>query len=233
MKKTRKILLMAACAVLLVCISVGATVAYLTSTDSVTNTFTVGNIQIKLDEAATNTAGEPLKLIKDEQGNVTESEVVENVADATRVKANVYKLMPGHEYTKDPTIRVAEGSENCYLFVKVDNQITAIEKAGTTTIAKQMENNGWVALTGANNATNVYYLTTKTENGTVVAKLDNANTNPVVFEKFVLADDADTTNANANYATKKVTVTAYAVQADGFDDAKAAWDATFGAPSNP
>ena len=34
MKKTRKILAMAACAVLLVCISVGATVAYLTSTDA-------------------------------------------------------------------------------------------------------------------------------------------------------------------------------------------------------
>ena len=40
MKKTRKILAMAACAILLVCISVGATVAYLTSTDTVTNTFT-------------------------------------------------------------------------------------------------------------------------------------------------------------------------------------------------
>ena len=228
MKKTRKILAMAACAILLVCISVGATVAYLTSTDSVKNTFTVGNIKITLDEAATNTAGEPLKLTKDEQGNVTKSEVVEKVADATRVKANEYKLMPGHEYTKDPTIRVAEGSENCYLFVKVDNQITAIEKADTTTIAKQMENNGWVALTGANNATNVYYLTTKTEDDTVVAKLDNANTNPVVFEKFVLADDANTTDPTAGYAQKTITITAYAVQADGFTSAVDAWNATYG-----
>ena len=50
MKKTRKILLMAACAILLVCISVGATVAYLTDMKSVTNTFTVGKVAITLDE---------------------------------------------------------------------------------------------------------------------------------------------------------------------------------------
>ena len=79
MKKTRKILLMAACAVLLVCISVGATVAYLTSVDSVTNTFTVGKVAITLDEA-----------------KVTEYGVA--VEGAARVKANTYKLIPGHEY---------------------------------------------------------------------------------------------------------------------------------------
>ena len=78
MKKTRKILLMAACAVLLVCISVGATVAYLTSTDSVTNTFTVGNIQIKLDEAKTDVNG------------------VVDTTVTSRVQANEYKLMPGY-----------------------------------------------------------------------------------------------------------------------------------------
>ena len=92
MKKTRKILLMAACAVLLVCISVGATVAYLTSTDSVTNTFTVGKVAITLDEA-----------------QVTEYGVA--VEGADRVKTNTYKLIPGHEYKKDPTVHFAAGSE--------------------------------------------------------------------------------------------------------------------------
>ena len=105
MKKTRKILLMAACAVLLVCISVGATVAYLTDTKSVTNTFTVGSVAITLDEAKTDING---------------------VADNTvpRVVANKYKLMPGHEYVKDPTVHVTAGSEDCYIFVKVENGIS-------------------------------------------------------------------------------------------------------------
>ena len=73
--KLRKVLLLACSAVLLVCLSVGATFAYLTSTDSVTNTFTVGNVQIKLDEAKANPDGSL-------------------VANADRVKANSYKQSP-------------------------------------------------------------------------------------------------------------------------------------------
>ena len=70
MKKTRKILLMAACAVLLVCISVGATVAYLTSTDTVTNTFTVGQVAITLDEAKVDMYGDAVILFfKDKRAN--------------------------------------------------------------------------------------------------------------------------------------------------------------------
>ena len=46
-----KALLMACCAVLLVFASVIGTLAYLTdTTEKVTNTFTVGNVAIKLDE---------------------------------------------------------------------------------------------------------------------------------------------------------------------------------------
>ena len=52
MKKSmlRKVLLLACSAVLLVCLSVGATLAYLTSNDTVVNTFTVGKVAITLDE---------------------------------------------------------------------------------------------------------------------------------------------------------------------------------------
>ena len=50
--KLRRILLTVCSAALLVCVTVGATVAYLTSTETVTNTFTVGKVDITLDEAA-------------------------------------------------------------------------------------------------------------------------------------------------------------------------------------
>lgn len=186
--------------------AVGGTVAYLTSTDSVTNTFTVGKVEITLDEAKVDEYGNPV----DASGNK-----VSTVADAPRVDANTYKLIPGHEYTKDPTVHFAADSEASYLFVKIEDGLAAIEAA--TTIADQITANGWTALTGM---TGVYYKSVGANTGT--AAVDYA-----VFGSFKLTDTA----AVADYANAKVVVTAYAVQADGFDSATAAWVATFGANS--
>lgn len=95
MKTKSKALLLTLCAVLLVAASVLGTMAYLTSTDTVTNTFTVGKVEIKLDETdVTNPTG-------------------------SRVQANSYKLMPGTTYTKDPTVTVLKGSEDSYVRMKV------------------------------------------------------------------------------------------------------------------
>lgn len=95
MKTKSKALLLTLCAVLLVAASVLGTMAYLTSTDTVTNTFTVGKVEIKLDET-----------------DVTDP-------NGPRVKANSYKLMPGTTYTKDPTVTVLKGSEESYVRMKV------------------------------------------------------------------------------------------------------------------
>lgn len=95
MKTKSKALLLTLCAVLLIAASVLGTMAYLTSTDTVTNTFTVGKVEIKLDETdVTNPTG-------------------------PRVQANSYKLMPGTTYTKDPTVTVKAGSEESYVRMKV------------------------------------------------------------------------------------------------------------------
>ena len=100
MKTRSKALLLTLCAVLLVAASVLGTMAYLTSTDEVNNTFTVGKVKIELDEAKVDENGTP-------------------VANADRVKSNEYKLMPGHTYTKDPTVTVEKGSESSYVRMKV------------------------------------------------------------------------------------------------------------------
>lgn len=100
MKTRSKALLLTLCAVLLVAASVLGTMAYLTSTDSVENTFTVGKVKINLDEAKVDADGKA-------------------VTPAERVKGNEYKLMPGHTYTKDPTVTVKEGSEESYVRMKV------------------------------------------------------------------------------------------------------------------
>lgn len=100
MKTKSKALLLTLCAVLLVAASVLGTMAYLTSTAKVENTFTIGKVEIKLDEAKVNADGIP-------------------VEGADRVTANSYKLMPGNTYTKDPTVTVKAGSEESYVRMKV------------------------------------------------------------------------------------------------------------------
>lgn len=103
MKKMKKVLALAACAVLLVTASVMGTLAYLTSQDTVENTFTVGNVQINLFESIVNEMGE-------KTGGRTED-------------GNKYHLLPGHTYSKDPTVHILEGSESSYvrMLVKVKN----------------------------------------------------------------------------------------------------------------
>lgn len=100
MKTKSKALLLTLCAVLLIAASVLGTMAYLTSTAKVENTFTIGKVEIKLDEAKVNADGIP-------------------VEGAARVQANSYKLMPGTTYTKDPTVTVKAGSEESYVRMKV------------------------------------------------------------------------------------------------------------------
>ncbi len=200
--KARKILVSLAALALVAAISIGGTIAYLTSAEKVTNTFTVGHVQITLDEKKVDVDGK-------------------EIANSNRVHGNQYKLMPGHEYTKDPTVHFAAGSEASYIFVKVENGISGIEAAtdatnqnGYKTIADQIVANNWEALTGE---TGVYFKKVDANTGSTAIDYQ-------VFANFKLADDADTTNETENYAAKNITVTAYAIQADGFTTAAAAWN---------
>lgn len=66
-KTKTKALLMSLCAVLLVAASVLGTMAYLTDSKDVKNTFTVGNVAIKLDEAKVDDMG---NLVKNQDGTL-------------------------------------------------------------------------------------------------------------------------------------------------------------------
>lgn len=197
MKTRSKALILTLCAVLLVTASMLGTMAYLTSTASVKNTFTVGSVAITLDE----------------------TDVDNSTTGADRDRANSYKLLPGHTYTKDPTIHVAANSEDCFLFVKVENGIADIEKAGTK-VAEQMAKNGWVTVEGQ---TKVYVYVGKTTAATNPATVQ-AGTDVDVFEKLAIDGNVDNNTLNG-YAGKTITVTAYAIQADGFEgkSAKEIW----------
>lgn len=201
MKSKKKVLGLLVCAVLLVVGSVMGTMAWLTkTTDVATNTFSTGNVEIALDEADVTEYGEKL-YVQEDQTLGTEETAIE----AKRVLENEYKLIPGHDYVKDPKVEVLPGSEECYLFVKVVNPIADIEAA--TTIADQMAAKGWSVIDAANG---IYAYANKVTEGTDVW----------VFESFTVADNADV----EPYKGTAITIQAYAVQADGFTSAAAAWE---------
>ena len=193
--KTKKLVAAAAVAATL-CVTIGGTLAWLTDTETVTNTLTVGDVEITLDEAKVDDNGQ-------------------EITGEGRVQANTYKLFPGKEYDKDPTVTVAEGSEDCYVFVTVDNGLAEIE--GDTTIEAQMTANGWVRV-DTYEGLDVY----------AKAAAQSAGAELVVFEHFTVSGTV-TGEALADYAGETIVVNAYAVQAEGFESAEAAWDASFGA----
>ena len=94
MSKTKKrAIAIVLAAVLLIGAVVSGTIAYLTSQSAeVTNTFTIGDINIKLTET--------------------------NVAESGGTKA-YSSFLPGDKLDKDPKVTVVAGSEKSYVFVKV------------------------------------------------------------------------------------------------------------------
>ena len=200
--------------VLVIAMSVAGTYAYLTSTDTVKNTFTVGDVQIKLNEAKANEDG---SLVRNADGTLAE-----------RVKANEYKLLPGHTYAKDPMVTVLAGSESSY--VKM-----------TVTFTKAAALDAIFAPNGAEllKIFNGYDSTTWIYKGNTENASANTRTYEFWYKETVAAPDADValdalfdsitvpgTITNTQLATIEgmtITVNAYAIQADGFTDAADAW----------
>ena len=211
MKKTIAIV---ALVVLVAVASVLGTLAYLTSTDTVKNTFTVGKVNITLDEAEVDMNGVA-------------------VTPAKRVKKNEYKLMPGHTYTKDPMVTVLAGSEPSYIKMTVTfskaNELDAIfapTGADLTSIFKGYDSANWIAKGNTKDAaanTRTYEFWYKETVG--------APTADVALDALFDSITVPGTITNEQLATIEgmtITVKAYAIQADGFANAEAAWAAYTG-----
>ena len=207
----KKILVACLCVALAVLTIAGTTLAYLTSHDQVTNTFTVGNVQIKLDEAKANTDGSL-------------------VPNADRVKANSYKLIPGHTYNKDPMVTVLKGSESSYIKMTVTfskavelDDIFKPNGADLTSIFTGYNAANWIAKgntedTTANTRTYEFWYKEAVAAPTADVALD------ALFDQIKAPDSLTNSDLN-NLKDLKITVNAYAIQADGFATAEAAWAA--------
>ena len=211
MKTAKKAMLMTLCAIILVVATVFGTMAYLTSTDTVTNTFTVGNVAIKLDEAKVDTNGSL-------------------VEGAARVKENSYKLLPGHTYNKDPMVTLLAGSETSYVKMTVTfskakelDAIFAPSGADLTSIFNGYDSATWIAKgdtkdATANTRTYEFWYKGTISAGDADVALD-ALFDSITVPGNITKEQLDTIKGMT------ITVNAYAIQADGFADADAAWAA--------
>ena len=191
MRTKTKAMVLALCAVLLFVTTVFVTMAFLTSEDSVQNTFTVGKVEITLDEAKV-----------DSYGN--------EIANAERVKENEYKLIPSHTYVKDPTIHVDSNSEDCYLFVRIQNDL------GSDGVINGIANNGWVLVEGTQDVYCYYGVTDGETNST--KQIVKPGEDKKVFDTFTFGEKANPNNYDTATKNAMIIVTAYAIQADGLSD---------------
>lgn len=210
MKKS-KVLLVALCAVLLVAASVMGTLAYLTSQDTVVNTFTVGKVKITLDEAKVKPDGTL-------DGN-------------TRVKENSYHLIPGMSYIKDPTMTVVQGSEESYvrMLVTIDHYNELVAIFGSSFLPQNFvegwDNAVWTSTqvidvdTAANTATYEF----RYKDGQTVTPAANADLPLEALFTSLTIPGSVTGSQLETIQGLKISVVGHAIQAAGFADANAAW----------
>lgn len=198
--RNRRIALTVCLMLVVMVASIGGTVAWLTAkTDPVVNTFTYGDINIDLYEhnydASTNSLG---------------TSEVKNVED--------YKIIPGVNLPKDPTVKVTKGSEKCWLFVKVEKTGTFVEGKVTYDIA-----DGWTQLTGEGITGTVYYRQVGADaaNDQTFGVLKQTTANGKTYA-ITVSDQLTKAEVNGQ-GNVTLKFTAYAIQQEGFDTAEAAW----------
>lgn len=212
---------------------VGGSLAYFTDEDDADNTFTMGNVDILLDEAKVNYDEDTYKWTVDESGE--------------RVQSNVYEnIYPGAVMPKDPTVH-NQGTMDAYVRVKVTitgytnwanlmgNKLNVVGNAEKYTKSLVGEfGEGWSfvdaeAVPGTHVGSDL--VVTLQWDGV----LKGGDSTTPVFQQVTLPTDfahrsAGDTDRWINMVmgydrTFEILVKAEAIQAPSFDDAAAAWAA--------
>ena len=209
----KKILALSMCIALAAIAIVGASLAYFTDTKTAKNTFTMGNVQIKLDETNVN----------DPEGD--------------RVTSNVYNVYPGAVVTKDPIVHnISKNGAYIRATVNVSNWMNLVA-AYYPDFKETFPNDGYkAALNLLVGELGEGWSVVGVEAGDVFT-IGQFDAKFILKYDGVLASGADTTamfqtvtiptgidNANAD-SFDEVKVVAQAIQADGFDT----WEAAFAA----
>lgn len=200
----KKITAIFLCVALVAIAIVGASLAYFTDTKTATNTFTMGDVKITLDETSVNGQG--------------------------RVTSNTYNTYPGAVVTKDPIVHNI-GANAAYIraTVKVENWVTTCKECykfdGTGGYANTLVDylvvekklgNGWSvekAMVDANGNDVNFVLK---YDGKLAAKGETT----AMFQQVQIPAGLEN-----GQTLGTITVKADAIQTDGFDT----WDAAFAA----
>lgn len=121
---------------------------------------------------------------------------------------NEYKVMPGNTVTKDPVVKVKSGSEACYLYVQLD------KSEGFDNFMTYVMADGWRQLDGYEN---IWYQ--EVEEAEEDKSFQVLKDNEVIVKPSVTKEMVDGLNGNM----PTLTVTAYAVQKEGFNNPASAF----------
>lgn len=167
---------------LIALMAIPSMMAYFTdTTETKTNTFTVGNVDIELVD----------NFDTDDAANIVAGDVI----------------------SKNVTVKNI-GASDAYVFIKVEEPT---DKLYSDIDFSTGDEGAWTPLEGE---AGVYYYNT-----TLAKKGEEATTATSLFTNVTFPTDLE--NKTGTFDIK---VTGYAVQAEEFENATAAWKATFGAP---
>lgn len=185
MIKCKKLVAVGLILIVMAMLTVSPTISWLSSkSDTVVNTFAGGAISIRLDEALVGTDG---KAIKGDE--------------AKRVTSNSYKYMAGATLDKDPTPTVLKGSEECYVFLCVENELTEMFTMNYAT-------ESWLKVAEKDGKA-VYAYSTKID---ALESDEDIKLEPI-FTTVTVSKDL-TAEEISKLGERKLSVTAYAVQTD-------------------
>ena len=231
MSKTKKIVALILSFVLVICATVFVTLAYLSDKTQVAkNTFTLGKVDIILDEA-----------VVDEKGEATEERTQtgnNDIVTGNDGEKYGYALVPDRQVDKDPTVHVIKNSEDCYvrmivslkdadkfaeIYLKHNPEAASDVEAAVAVMSEYFvgyDSDTWKIVDSKLDGTT---LIVTFEYKEIVEKNTSADTDlkplitAVKLPKWVDSDDA------VKLPNFEVEIIAEAIQAEGFEDAADAW----------
>lgn len=218
--KTKKIIAAVVSFALVSGIAIGSTMAYLTDNDSATNTFTIGHVEIDLDEPNFN---EDVPHDIEPGVSITKDPTVENKGPNpayVRLKVDIptASIGAGNPPTTEKDLFIIGYGEGATFTAGINPATTDI---GGVTVHWVDGNDG-------------YYYLKATDGGDFALPKDAVT--PALFTKIQLNPElreGQLANVeNQNYAESNVDVTAQAVQTGSFNNAAEAW-AAFDAQETP
>lgn len=213
MNNMKKTLLFCLCIIAVATASVFGTLAWLTDRDSAVNTFTVGQVEITVDEAKVNTDGTP-------------------AAGADRVNENEYHLIPGMSYTKDPRVTVAANSEEAYIRMiltvynasDVQSILDKYSLGDFSVLIGGWDQAIWI-YEGYSEDTSANTISFEFRYKEIVSKSTSDTALPALFDTLIVPGEITGEEMRSLYdGGFKMEITGHAIQASGFATDDLAWN---------